>query len=128
MVNNLIKFIDESPTAFGAVQSIKKLLEEKGYKQLNKEKIKKGQKYYITRNDSSVIAFNVGKRLNNPALHICASHTDCPTMKLKPNPIIKTDSGIKLNVEEYGGMLRRPWFDRPLSLAGRVMVSNKGKD
>ena len=127
MVNNLIKFIDESPTAFGAVQSIKKLLEEKGYKQLNKEKIKKGQKYYITRNDSSVIAFNVGKRLNNPAVHICASHTDCPTMKLKPNPIIKTDSGIKLNVEEYGGMLRRPWFDRPLSLAGRVMVSNKGK-
>lgn len=127
MVKGLIKFIDNSPTAFGAIESIKTMLDKEGYKELKKDKIVKGQKYYVTRNDSSIIAFNVGKKLNDPSLHICASHTDCPSMKLKPNPIIKTDNGIKLNVEAYGGMLRRPWFDRPLSLAGRVMISNKGK-
>lgn len=127
MVKGLIKFIDNSPTAFGAIESIKATLDKEGYKELKKDKITKGQKYYVTRNDSSIIAFNVGKKLNDPSLHICASHTDCPSMKLKPNPIIKTDNGIKLNVEAYGGMLRRPWFDRPLSLAGRVMISNKGK-
>lgn len=127
MVNDLIRFIDNSPTAFLAVKNIENLLVENGYERLGKNKIEKGKKYYLTRNDSSVIAFNVGKRLSDPSLHISASHSDCPSMKLKPNPIIITDNGVKLNVEEYGGMLYRPWFDRPLSIAGRVIVKEKDR-
>lgn len=125
MSKELIKFLNDSPTAFGAVNSISNILNKKGYKELGKEKIKKGGKYFITRNDSSIIAFNVGKKLENPSLQICASHTDCPSFKLKPNPIIKSEYGARLNVEVYGGILTRPWFDRPLSLAGRVMVNTK---
>ena len=127
MVKKLIEFIDEHKTAFGATSGIKKTLEENGYELLDKKKIEKGKKYYITRNDSSIIAFNVGKKLNDPSLHITASHTDCPSFKLKPNPIIVSDGVIKLNVEGYGGGLRRPWFDRPLSLAGRVIINSKSK-
>ena len=127
MINDLIKFIDESPTAFKAISNIEEILINNGYEKLNKEKIQKNKKYYITRNDSSIIAFNVGKKLNDPSVHIVASHSDCPSMKLKPNPIIVTDMAVKLDVEEYGGMLYRPWFDRPLSIAGRVIVKEKGK-
>lgn len=125
MVKDLIKFLDDSPTAFGAIKNIEKILDLKGYKRLDDKKLVKGGKYYITRNDSSIIAFNVGKKLSDPSLHISASHSDCPSMKLKPNPIIVSDNGVKLNVEEYGGMLYRPWFDRALSIAGRVMINNK---
>ena len=127
MIKKLIEFIDEHKTAFGATSGIKKILEENGYELLDKKKIEKGKKYYITRNDSSIIAFNVGKKLNDPSLHITASHTDCPSFKLKPNPIIVSDGVVKLNVEGYGGGLRRPWFDRPLSLAGRVIINSKSK-
>ena len=124
MNKDILKFLDQSPTAFGAVKSIKEILIEKGYKEL-KDKIEKGKKYYVVRNDSSIIAFNVGKKLKNPSLLISASHTDCPTFKLKPNPIIKSELGAKLNVESYGGLLTRAFFDRALSLAGRVMVKGK---
>lgn len=127
MVKKLIEFIDHSPSAFGAIKNIVAILEENGYERLDSQRVEKGKKYYVSRNDSSIIAFNVGKKLADPSLHIAASHTDCPSMKLKPNPVTVADYGVKLNVEEYGGMLRRPWFDRPLSLAGRVMVNSKGK-
>ena len=127
MSKELLRFLDESPTAFGAVSSIVKILEKKGYKKLDSKEIVKGGKYYTTRNDSSIIAFNIGKKLKEPAMHVCASHTDCPSFKLKPNPIIKSPYGCKLNLEVYGGILTRAWFDRPLSIAGRVMVnSTKG--
>ena len=128
MIKDMIGFINDSPTAFSAVANIKSILKGKGYKELleNEEfKLKKGGKYYIERNGTSLIAFNVGSKLSDPSLHIAASHTDCPSFKLKPNPIIKSDLGIKLNIETYGGPLSRPWFDRPLSLAGRVMVDGK---
>lgn len=126
MVNTMIDFINKSPTAFSAISNIKKILLEKNYIELFEEdeyKIQKGQKYFITRNDTSIIAFNVGKKLETPSLQICASHSDCPSFKLKPNPIIKTKNGIKLNVEVYGGALLRPWFDRPLSIAGRIIIN-----
>lgn len=124
MNSEILKFLDDSPTAFCATSSIVKMLVAKGYKPLE-NKIEKGKKYYITRNDSSIIAFNIGKKLTDPSLMMCASHSDCPTFKLKPNPIIKTKYGIKLNVESYGGLLYRAYFDRPLSLAGRVIVKTK---
>jgi len=127
MVKDLVKFLDESPTAFCAVSSIKKRLEEKGYQRLGNEKIEKGKKYYLVRNDSSIIAFNVGKQLNDPSLHITASHTDSPLFKLKPQPLIKENGSIRFNIETYGGMLLRPWFDRPLKLAGRVIINKDDK-
>lgn len=125
MTDKILKFLDASPTAYGAVDSIRKILKDNGYEELGKAKIAKGRKYYVTRNDSSIIVFNVGKTLKSPSIQIAASHTDCPSMKLKPNPIKVTDDGVKLNIEEYGGMLRRAWFDRPLSLAGRIICSTK---
>ena len=124
MDRKIAEFLDNSVTAFGAVKSIKEELINNGYKELD-GKIIKGGKYFVTRNDSSIIAFNVGNTFNNPGLMIAASHTDCPSFKLKPNPIIKTDLGVKLNVEGYGDFLTRAWFDRPLSLAGRVMVKTE---
>ena len=127
MVKELVKFLDESPTAFGAVNSIVKMLKEKGYKRLDDKKIQKGGKYFLTRNDSSIIAFNVGKRLKDTALHITASHADCPSFKLKPQPVLKDDHSCRLNVETYGGLLKRPWFDRPLKIAGRVILNGKNK-
>ena len=130
MVNTMIDFINKSPTAFSAISNIKKILSEKNYVELFEEeeyKIEKGGKYFVSRNNTSIIAFNVGKKLERPSLQICASHSDCPSFKLKPNPIIKTKNGIKLNVEIYGEALLRPWFDRPLSIAGRIIINNNGK-
>lgn len=127
MVKDLVKFLDESPSAFCAASSIKKRLEEKGYQRLGNGKIEKGKKYYLVRNDSSIIAFNVGKRLNDPSLHITASHTDSPLFKLKPQPLIKEKGSVRFNIETYGGMLLRPWFDRPLKLAGRVILNKDDK-
>ncbi len=127
MVNRLVEFLRNSPTAFGAVHSIEKILKENGYKRLNDQKIVKGSKYYVTRNDSSVVAINVGKKLDDASLHISASHTDCPGFKLKPEALIKDKNGVRLNIETYGGLLKRPWFDRPLILAGRVITNEKGK-
>ncbi|MBQ6559981.1 MAG: M18 family aminopeptidase [Erysipelotrichaceae bacterium] len=127
MVNDLLHFLDESPTAYLATEHLKQLLIEAGYQKLDRQKIEKGGKYYLTRNDSGIIALNVGKRLNEPALHIAASHTDCPVLKLKPEAVIKGDNSISLGIEEYGGLLKRTWFDRPLALAGRVVISEKDR-
>lgn len=129
MNKELLTFLDESPNAFYATKSIVKILKQNGYEELNeakKYKILKNHKYYVTRNDSSVIAFNVGKTLNKPSLQITASHTDCPSFKIKQNSIISDGKTVKLNTEVYGGPLLYPWFDRTLGIAGRVMIQ-KGK-
>lgn len=127
MIEKMIDFIENSPTAFGAIYNIEKILKENGYKKLNNSKINKGEKYYLTRNDSSIIAINVGKELYDASMQICASHSDCPGFKLKPEAVIKDKYGTRLNIETYGGLLKRPWFDRPLILAGRVMVAENDK-
>lgn len=122
MIKELLHFLDESPTAFGSVKNIRSILETHGYVCLEDQPIVKGGKYYLTRNGSSIIAFNAGRDLGDPALHLCASHTDSPVFKLKPNPFNVTANGIRLNIEPYGGLLKRPWFDRPLALAGRIII------
>ena len=127
MIKDLVRFLDESPSAFCAVSSIKNILEEKGYERLGKQKIEKGKKYYLVRNDSSILALNIGRSLNDPSLHITASHTDSPLLKLKPQPLIKDEHSVRFNIETYGGLLLRPWFDRPLKLAGRIIVNKEGK-
>ena len=127
-MKDLIKFLNNSPTAFEAVESITKILKENAYIELKEEEkftIKKGGKYYVSRNGSSLIAFNIGRKLNDPSLQISASHGDCPSFKIKPESIIFEDGYLKLNTEVYGGALFYPWLDRPLSIAGRLVVKNK---
>lgn len=126
----LIQFIENSPTCFHAVASMKEMLEKEGYtelKEADKWEIKKGGNYYVTRNDSSLIAFSVPEG-EAKGFRIMASHSDSPCFKIKENPEMTADNKyVKLNVERYGGMICAPWFDRPLSVAGRVIVKEDGK-
>ena len=121
----LIEFLDNSPTCFQAVENLKNMLKKEGFGELlecEKWEIVPGGKYFVTRNDSSIIAFSVPKKEFNGFQLIC-SHTDSPSFKLKENAEMDADGKYtKLNVEGYGGMLCAPWFDRPLSVAGRIAV------
>ncbi|QSZ41982.1 M18 family aminopeptidase [Sulfurimonas aquatica] len=117
----LIGFLNASPTPFHATKNMSMMFENAGFKRLiEKEKweLQEGQKYYVTRNDSSVIAFTYPKKEKNYVM--VGAHTDSPNLKLKPNPIIKEHGVVKFGVEPYGGLLLNPWFDRDLSLAGKV--------
>lgn len=101
------------------------ILQKEGFQELKENEIyqvKKGGKYYITRNGTSILSFKIGKKIQNPSFMIAASHSDCPLFKLKPNSLIVDAHYTKLNTEVYGGALLSPWFDRPLSLAGRLVV------
>lgn len=119
-------FLKDCPTAFHAVRNIGEELEEHGFERLResgKWDLKPGGKYYVTRNDSSIIAFNIGTKLEDYSFHIAASHSDFPTFKIKENAEIEVKSKyMQLNTEGYGGMICSTWFDRPLSVAGRVIV------
>ena len=85
--------------------------------------IKKGNSYYVTRNNSSIIAFHVGEELDNYSFHVVASHSDYPTFKIKENAEIEVRGKYtQINTEGYGGMICSTWFDRPLSVAGRALV------
>lgn len=122
----LISFLDESPTAFHVVSSIKKKLVARGYSELaesEKWELTEGGKYFVTRNASSIIAFRV-PRFNFTGFMIGAAHSDSPAFKVKENPEIVENGYVKLNVEGYGGMLMAPWLDRSLSVAGRVIVKS----
>ena len=126
----LLKFIQKSPTAFQAVEEMSQRLQKEGFKELKEEKhwdLKAGGNYFVTRNHSAVIAFSIPKK---PAwkFYIMASHSDSPALKIKENPEMEVEKAyIKLNVERYGGMLLAPWFDRPLSVAGRLIVRKNGE-
>ena len=116
----LLGFLNASPTPFHATKNISMMLENAGFIKLfeeNRWELESGKKYYLTRNDSSVIAFTYSKSKNYLLL---GAHTDSPNLKLKPNTIIKEHGVVKFGVEPYGGLLLNPWFDRDLSLAGRV--------
>ena len=122
----LMDFIKESPTAFHVVKNFSTMLEKAGFIKLNernKWKIEQGGKYYVTRNDSSIIAFQVPDNMEFYNFQIAAAHSDSPAFKIKENPeMVEDNNYVTLNVEKYGGMLMAPWFDRPLSVAGRVIV------
>ena len=124
----LMSFIQQSPTAFHAVDTMKKILNQNGYQELSESQkwtIQLGGKYYVTRNQSSLIAFHVGQHLENYNFHIVASHSDSPTFKLKENAEVEIKNHyVTLNTEGYGGMICASWLDRPLSIAGRVMVKD----
>ena len=125
ITKNLLAFIEKSPTCFHAAETMKTKLAENGFTELKeneKWKITKGGQYFVTRNDSSLIAFTIPAG-EMKGMRIMASHSDSPCFKVKENPEIETEGHyVKLNVEKYGGMICAPWFDRPLSIAGRVIV------
>ncbi|MDO9209050.1 MAG: M18 family aminopeptidase, partial [Sulfuricurvum sp.] len=119
----LLKFIDASPTPFHAVGQMAQLLDEKGFQKLDECKVwelRDGSGYYVTRNDSSIIAFTYPPCAEK-GYTIVGAHTDSPHLRLKPNPVKKSAGTIRLGVEPYGGVLLNPWFDRDLSLAGRIV-------
>ena len=126
LTNNIIDFLDQSPTAFHAVDNIACKLENAGFEKLNESdewNIKSGGKYYVERNMSSIIAFQIPKHIKINGYMMISSHSDSPCFKIKPNPEIVVDNEyLKLNVEKYGGMICSTWFDRPLSIAGRAVV------
>lgn len=125
----LLAFIKKSPTAFHAVEEMQARLTEDGFQVLSEKehwKLTPGGKYVVTRNHSALIAFTIPEK-ESWKFHIIASHSDSPSFKIKENPeIVVEKTYVKLNVEKYGGMLMAPWFDRPLSIAGRVIVRENG--
>lgn len=128
MSRELIDFIDRSPSCFHAVANMAEELETAGFTCLQEGKkweLKVGQGYYVTRNGSALIAFRIPRK-EFAGYQIMASHSDSPVFKIKHNAEIQVDKKyMKLNVEKYGGMLCAPWLDRPLSVAGRVVVRTR---
>ena len=125
---DLIHFIAKSPSTFHAVRGIKAALLYAGFTEIREEdtwQIEKGGKYVVTRNGSALMAFTVPQE-GAEAFHITASHCDSPTFKIKENPVIADGPYVKLNVEGYGGMIMSTWLDRPLSVAGRLLVTENG--
>lgn len=124
----LLQFLDHSPNAFYAVANMQKELEDAGFARLYEGcpwTLSEGHGYYVTRNDSAIIAFRIPKG-EHQGFQIMASHCDSPVFKIKTNAEIVVDNSyVKLNVEKYGGMLCAPWLDRPLSVAGRVIVQTE---
>ena len=123
-LNGLMSFISDSPTPFHAVTSMVSQLNTAGYSQLEVAStwhLKAGGRYFITRNDSTIVAFQLPKKNALQRLHMVGAHTDSPCLKVKPNPEIQRKGYQQLGVEVYGGALLHPWFDRDLSLAGRVV-------
>ena len=125
----MVAFLKKCPTAFHAVENIGQELACNGYERLwehEEWKITPGGKYYVTRNDSSILAFSIGTKLSDSGFRIAASHSDFPTFKIKEHAEIEGKKKyLQLNTEGYGGMICSTWFDRPLSVAGRVVVKEK---
>lgn len=128
MINRLLHFLDASPVNFLAVKNIKDELLKAGYRQLDPRlplgKIEKDDKFFVTKNDSSIYAFHIGRKtLADAGFHMICAHCDSPTFRIKPNAEMLCEGGIvKLNTEVYGGPIMSTWFDRPLTIAGRVIL------
>ncbi len=130
MIKRLLSFLDASPVNFLAVKNIAAELQKNGFRHVSPQepigKVEAGDKFYVTKNDSSIYAFRVGKKaLADVGFHMICAHCDSPTFRIKPNAEIDCEGGIvKLNTEVYGGPILSTWFDRPLTLAGRVVVKS----
>ncbi|MBE5883629.1 MAG: M18 family aminopeptidase [Lachnospiraceae bacterium] len=126
ITNNMLEFIEKSPTCFHAIRNIQQELERAGFDELTENaewKLTHGRSYYVTRNDSSLIAFRLPEAQDIQGFHMVATHIDSPSFKVKENPeMMVEDNYIKLNTEKYGGMILSTWLDRALSVAGRVAV------
>lgn len=124
-------FMNASPVNFFAVETIKKCLTEAGYKEWKASEpcpeVKSGDKLFSTKNGSAIFAFHMGRKtLAEGGMRIISAHSDSPCFRVKPNAEIKCEGGlVKLNTELYGGAIMSTWMDRPLSLAGRVVLAGE---
>ena len=129
VLNGLMEFLHKSPTAFHAVENIRQMLLGAGFTELPESKrwnLVPGGSYFTTRNGSAVMAFRIGTDLKDAGFTVTASHSDSPCFKIKENAEIRVrDHYMQLNTEGYGGMICSTWLDRPLSIAGRVLVRSK---
>lgn len=127
----LLQYLNDSPTAFHAVENAVKFLKESGFKELAEREqwlLEQGGRYFVVKNMSCIIAFTVGDgRPEEEGFRIIGAHTDSPGLKIKPGACTVTPEGyVKANVEIYGGAILSTWFDRPLAVAGRVIVREGG--
>ena len=131
MINRLLSFLDASPVNFLAVKNIADMLEAGGFRRLDPCQplgaVKAGDRLFVTKNDSSIYAFRIGRKpLAEAGFHMICAHSDSPTFRIKPNAEMLCEGGlVKLNTEVYGGPIMSTWFDRPLTLAGRVIVRSQ---
>lgn len=127
---DLMNFINKTPNAYFCVDNLRKKLTENNFIELFENEIwnnlKENGKYFVVRNDSSLIAFKVPKIKENIGFNIVSAHTDSPSFSIKPNADMYDGNYLKLNVSGYGGMINYTWLDRPLSLAGRVVIKKDG--
>ena len=127
---DLMNFIDATPNAYFCVDNLRKKLIENGFVELyenqNWDNLTEDGKYFVVRNDSSLIAFKMSNKKENIGFNIISAHTDSPSFSIKPNAEMFDGNYLKLNVGGYGGMLNYTWLDRPLSLAGRVVTLKDG--
>ena len=132
MIQRLLDFLNASPVSFLAVKNIANELEKNGYRKIDPStpmgKVKAGDKLYVTKNDTSIHAFKIGKKpMEDAGFRMICAHCDSPTFRIKPRAEMTCEGGIvKLNTEVYGGPIMSTWFDRPLTIAGRVIV--RGED
>lgn len=132
MIKRLLSFLDASPVNFLAVKNIADTLAANGFRRIDPTlplgEVKSGDRFFVTKNDSSIYAFRIGnKPIADAGFHMICAHCDSPTFRIKPHAEMLTEGGIvKLNTEVYGGPIMSTWFDRPLTLAGRVIV--RGED
>ena len=129
---NLLQYLNNSPTAYHAVENAAEILQKNGFQELKETdewSLKKGGKYFIIKNQSGIIAFAVGDGdVARDGFRIIGAHTDSPNFKIKPGPCTVTSDGyVKVNVEIYGGPILSTWFDRPLAVAGRVIVKENNE-
>lgn len=127
IMDDLLKFLDKSVSMYHSTLNSVEMLKKNGFEKLElteRWKLKKQGKYYLVVNNSTVIGFVVGNN-EKSGFKIVGAHTDSPGFKIKSNPIIKQSGYLQLNTEVYGGPILQSWFDRPLSIAGRVFVKGK---
>ncbi|MFI3240844.1 MAG: M18 family aminopeptidase, partial [Bacteroidales bacterium] len=126
---SLIEFMNQCSCSFTTVKSISKQLDDCGFIKLScsdKWSLKSGDKFYVTPNDSAIFAFSLGSQSIQNGFKVIAAHSDSPTFKIKPNGIINSEGNVvKLNTEPYGGGILNTWYDRPLSISGRVILKGE---
>ena len=127
MINDLLTFLGDSPVNFLAVAAVEERLQSAGFRRLNAAdpmpQLQAGDCIYFTKNDSSIYAFRIGQQpIAETGLRLICAHTDSPCFRIKPDAEMLKDGVLRLNTEIYGGPILSTWFDRPLSLAGRVML------
>jgi len=126
---NLIDFVDSSPSVFHVIANVESKLKSAGYRKLletERWQVKSGEKCYVTRNGSALIAFRAPNEGKLIPFNIAAAHGDVPTFKIKSDPEMD-GKYLRLNTERYGGVINPSWLDRPLSIAGRVLVQDGNK-